>query len=603
MKESDNDGSASASERDEQREAMPDNGFSRGGQEHSAAPLPFAKSCLARERTTKPDRIAECGPREITLSAATLCIRPLPRSLPSFSSFSPSTSPPPPPPPSQPSPDPRQHSRHPSSRTNSCHIANLDMVVATLSPVCSQSPTPKSPKYPFSHSPSPSVLSSSIQTVRYASEQGRRLAHRSRTSINRLLDCVIDNAAAFAESGSWHGRYSDIDHRIPFTIHSSMDAPGLPDVTTSSQGPPMTSRGPKPKFFVCDDDDSDEEYEEEQLDWASRGSFRFPSVAPCGGGIDHLDSDIDIDDDGQDRNTDDGAPLKKYQAFPHISQFSPANGIRRQSLLSDMLLAEKLMATQGAASRRPTDSTTSSWASTMLSSNGTSRCPSSTNSDGEMSHSGVPAGRHLYRSPRSTVQPPPQTLAGLAHQSIQSNQRQGDRSFTHSRNKESGLRRTKKSMFKNLDELVEKTEQTSCSSLPPISTCQFAMSPTCRAVSEATFTGSTSQPEIASAPSSPSSSPSPLKSSSKKHNLPTLPSTINTCCRTPATATTTTAFATATSKCTTSASSASAATAAAAAAGSSSGGTISGWTRIPPVQAQVHSLYGQLTSAIQRAIS
>ncbi|KAF9363561.1 hypothetical protein BGX34_003810 [Mortierella sp. NVP85] len=366
-----------------------------------------------------------------------------------------------------------------------------------------------------------------------------------------------------------------------------MDAPGLPD------GPPMTSRGPKPKFFVCDDDDSDEEYEEEQLDWASRGSFRFPSVTPCGGVIDHHDSDIDIDDDGQDRNMDDGAPLKQYQAFPHISQFSPANGIRRQSLLSDMLLAEKLMATQGAASRR---------ASTMLSSNGTPRCPSSGNSDGEMSHSGVPAGRHLYRSPRSTVQPPPQTLAGLAHQSIQSNQRQGDRSFTHSRNKESGLRRTKKSMFKNLDELVEKTEQTSCSSLPPISTCQFAMSPSCRAVSEAAFTGSTSPSEIASAPSSPSS-PSPLKSSSKKHNLPTLPSTINTCCRTPATATTTTAFATATSKCTTSASSASAATAAAAAAGSSNGGMTSGWTRIPPVQAQVHSLYGQLTSAIQRAIS
>ncbi|KAI8354304.1 hypothetical protein B0O80DRAFT_55259 [Mortierella sp. GBAus27b] len=583
------------------REAMLDSRLSRGGpQEHSAS-LPFAESCLARELTAGPDRVAESGPPKITLSEPTPAIRPPPpcflssSSSSSSSTFSPARTPPSPPPQSTPS---RLYPPFPSSTTTQPHMANFDMAVATLSPVCSQSFTTKSPKSTLSHSPTPSVLSSSLQTVRYASEQGRRLAHRSRNSINRLLDCVMDNAAAFAESGSWHSRYSDIDHRIPFSIHSPTS--GRP------QGPSMTPRiHPRPKFFVCDEDeDEDEDVSDEECveeDWASRSSSRFPSTTSSGGVIGHYDNDTtDIHFEGPSRIRDaDEMPIKQHPAFPHISP--SLNAGRRHSLLSDMLLAEKRLATQGAASRRPTNSTTSSWASTMLSSNSSSRCPGSGNSDGEISHAGIATGRHPLSSSQTST-----------HQSIQSNQRQGDKPFVHPCNRETALRRAKKSVFKNLDELVVKSSPLAA----PSSAYQTPMSPTSSPISEETsFADMFPQPRIASSSSSsstpaatttstPSSPPSPLKSLGKKqHNLPTLPSTINTCCCSPATATTTTAFATATSQCTTSASSTSAATVAAAAANSGSSGMNSGWTRFPPVQAQVHSFYGHLTSAIQRAIS
>ncbi|KAF9999531.1 hypothetical protein BGZ65_005132, partial [Modicella reniformis] len=325
------------------------------------------------------------------------------------------------------------------------------MPVSALSPVCSQSLTSKSPKSPLSHSPTPSVLSSSLQTVRYASEQGRRLAHRSRTSFNRLLDCVIDNATAFAESGSWHSRYSDIDHRVPFAIHSPVD-------TSCRSQTPSHEQGPKPKFFVCEDDSEDEE--DDQPDWVS-SSFRIPGVAP-NNITDRQDSDCeDGDHDNQDKikDTDDDALFNQYRPFPRLSHQAPSVG-RRHSLLSDLLLAEKLLTTQRAAPRRPTDSTAPSWTP----SNTSSRCPSSANSDGELSHSSL----HLYRPTRTAVQSTPQTLAGLAHQTIQSNQRQSDRSFVRPSNdlpskgaselKGSALRRAKKSMFKNLDELVVKSE-------------------------------------------------------------------------------------------------------------------------------------------------
>ncbi|KAG0086959.1 hypothetical protein BGZ93_011373 [Podila epicladia] len=194
-----------------------------------------------------------------------------------------------------------------------------------------------------------SLLKSS---VRCASEQGLLLAQRSKTSLNRLLDTVMDNATTLAESSSANCAYSDSEDKPSLLTES---------IPTHARISPSSRQPSRAKFFVCDSDEEEEDEEEEE--------FLFPRRSE--------DNFGDYEDSGTDEAEAEEEEESLGMKAPSTPSPMPVPGIvRRQSLLSDLFLAEKQR-----EQLHPNKSTQPSLART--SSTYLSHCPSAANSDGE----------------------------------------------------------------------------------------------------------------------------------------------------------------------------------------------------------------------------
>ncbi|KAF9963466.1 hypothetical protein BGZ70_007403, partial [Mortierella alpina] len=471
---------------------------------------------------------------------------------------------------------------------------------------CSES-QPSAGEAPVSRPYSPSVLSSPIQTVRNASERGRLLAQRSKTSLNRLLNTVIDNAAALtAESISRHNLASGEKHCRPTT----------PPTRCLRRPSPKPRQSSKAKFFVADDEDSDDEESE-----AEDSLVQPILVADAQHDTEDCQDHSHYKGNGLSAGKNRSAPpphrsLPPPSMAPHTTATDSPGTLRRQSLLSDLLMAEKLSAAQRppASSAANHDMVGCPAGQPVL--DPSSGYHSASNSDGESSNPGTYSKQHAYPSALSAAQQSPQSNLRQPHQyrehpySQQRYQRHDlpmvKASLGHGREPRPPLIRTRKSMFKNLDELA------ALASTPPAAADEDMVKSSMLSTSaiSSSSTGSTakslsvvsSDPPLADGPVGPSiARPAPsnvlnahavLSSSSAAATVHS-----NGCCSHPTTATTT-ACATA-SATSTMAHVSSAATMATAATG---GNVPSGWARAH-MPTQFHSVYGLLTSSVQRALS
>ncbi|KAF9348709.1 hypothetical protein BGX26_012887 [Mortierella sp. AD094] len=488
--------------------------------------------------------------------------------------------------------------------------------------------------------------------------------HRSKTSLNKLLDSVMDNATALTESNSrqmYH--HSSDDSHIPLdnspSTKASRTSATPPTSTVLPAKRPSTTRNHSSKatFFVCEDDSEEEEDEEEEEEEEDedeededeedeleqenqhfkaphfikvRSSMEF--IDYCHGdfqAFEQLGEDEDIDKDDYFGKT---ALLKHHQAPIHTSvstllSDTPGMG-RRQSLLSDLFMAEKLLAAQRASSGKAVNNNTTTWARPPLYPNPPLSRHGATSPEGDDLFSAAVSPQQIIRSTQLKAQPTSQTLVGLAHQSIQSSHHQyqhfGDRIFMqeelaspkvmagHERTPKSPLKRTKKSMFKNLDELAVDTttdvQEADATEHSILQSQQPGLTPTNLApasalayeISDCKTALVTLSPAFIPTPASPS--PSPLKSSKNLPPHSTLPSPVKACRCSPATATTKTAFATV-SATTSPVFSAVTAAAAVAATTGIGGDNFSSWTQIHHFQTHLQSFCEHLSSSIQRAIS
>ncbi|KAF9395113.1 hypothetical protein BGX21_010075 [Mortierella sp. AD011] len=532
------------------------------------------------------------------------------------------------------------------------------MPLAAISHACSQSSNAKHPKSSLQHPPSPSVLASSLQTVRYASEQGKLFAQRSYSSLNRLLDSVMDNATALTESGPrqmYH--HSSGDSHISLTNSPSTKgskASAITSTSTTLKRPPLArNHSSKATFFVCEDDSENEEDGEDEEDEEDepkhedqhpkvphfikvRSSMEF--IDYCRGdfqAFEQLGDNEDIDQEDYFRK----AALFKHDQKPiHTSVSGPLSDVpgmgRRQSLLSDLFMTEKLLAAQRASSCKAVNNNTTIWVRLPLYPDPPLSRRSAISPEGDDLFSAVVDPQQIDRSTQLKTQPTCQTLVGLTHQSIQSSHHQhqhfDDRiplreelaspkvMAGHEMTPKSPLKRTKKSMFKNLDELAvdttadgqeaDATEHFIVQSQQPDLTSANSVTATAPTyeIPDCKTAFVTISPAFIPAPASPS--PSPPKSSKKLSPHSTSTSPAKACRCSPATATTKTAFATvsATSKCTATTSPVfSAVTAAAAIAANTGigGDNFSSWAQVYHFQAHIQSFYEHLSSSIQKAIS
>ncbi|CAO3565054.1 unnamed protein product [Mortierella alpina] len=464
---------------------------------------------------------------------------------------------------------------------------------------CSES-QPSAGEAPVSRPYSPSVLSSPIQTVRNASERGRLLAQRSKTSLNRLLNTVIDNAAALtAESISRHNLASGEKHCRPAT----------PPTRFLRRPSPKPRQSSKAKFFVADEEDSDDE-ESEAEDFLVQPTIGRDPRHDNEDRLDHSQYKADDPLAGKNRSAPASHRLLPPPSIapPTTAKDSPGT-LRRQSLLSDLLMAEKLSAAQ----RLPASSTANhdlvGCPAGHPVSDSSSGYHSASNSDGESSHQGTYSKQHAYPSSLSAAQQSPQSNLRQPHQSREhpySQQRYQRHDFPlvkaslgHGREPRPPLIRTRKSMFKNLDELAALTstptaeaEEDMVRSSMLSSSSSSASSSGFTAKSPSTVSSDHPLVDDPVAPSIARPNPSNALHQTHAHAVNS-----NGCCSHPTTATTTTcATASATSK---TAHVSSAATMATAATG---GNVPSGWARAH-VPMQIHSVYGLLTSSVQRALS
>lgn len=325
-------------------------------------------------------------------------------------------------------------------------ITLTSSVVSTLSPISTSTSSSSSQRTIVETG---SLLKSS---VRSASEQGLLLAQRSKTSLNRLLDTVMDNATTLAESSSANCAYSDSEDKPSLLIEST---------PTPARISPSSRQPSRAKFFVCDSDEEEDEEEEE---------FLFPRRSE--------DNFGDFEDSGTDEAETEENEESLVMRAPNTTSPKPAPGIvRRQSLLSDLFLAEKQR-----EQLHPSKSIQPSLART--SSTYSSRCPSAANSDGESTFSRMAPlpedhqdhGQHHHRRHHHH----PHRINLDAGSEIQEPEKP-----------KSPLVRTKR-VFKNLDELAS------------LSTT----SPTCNISSPSS-----------SSPSSPSSSPTALAAWTRSHQV------------------------------------------------------------------------------------
>lgn len=307
------------------------------------------------------------------------------------------------------------------------HLPSVDIFIP--SSVVSTSSTIPTSSAPTSCSSRTIVETGSLlkSSVRSASEQGLLLAQRSKTSLNRLLDTVLDNATTLAESSSANCAYSD-----------SEDKPSLPTATPALRTAPSQPRQPaRAKFFVCDsDEESDDEEEEEEE------AYFFPRRSEDNFG------------DCEDSGTDEAETEEEGLPTTNTSSLQSAPGtVRRQSLLSDLFMAEK----QREQFQQPSKPIRPSMARTC--STYSSRCPSAANSDGESTFSRMTPVPEVYqdRGHHHHHQHYPHHTSLDAEDKIQEPEKP-----------KSPLVRTKR-VFKNLDELASLSMSPTCNISSPSS--------------------------------------------------------------------------------------------------------------------------------------
>ncbi|KAF9185666.1 hypothetical protein BGZ51_002496 [Haplosporangium sp. Z 767] len=215
------------------------------------------------------------------------------------------------------------------------------------------------------------ALASSIQCLHSsASEQGKLLAQRSRTSLNRFLDSVLDNATSLAESSDAHESYSEgdddngdngvkaKDQLRDRKSRMKMSPPSKPPRLIMPS--PHTQRLPavrKPMFFVSESDSEEEEEEEhnvesenkdekeeDDLSMMIRKKPSQPATVFQQPEEHEADGDCEASENEKEDVVDnDMAPMVRSPHLLHKpnNTHAPIHA-RRQSLLSNLLQAEKL---------------------------------------------------------------------------------------------------------------------------------------------------------------------------------------------------------------------------------------------------------------------
>ncbi|KAF8936342.1 hypothetical protein BGZ58_004298 [Dissophora ornata] len=187
-----------------------------------------------------------------------------------------------------------------------------------------------------------------------ATEHGRQFAQRSRTSVNRLLDTVLDNATSLAESNAAHEPYPEEEELRKKQSH------------TAVKQRQAVSRA---KFFVCNESEEDESESEDENEntfavhhHSPRATLYSAPMVSSGETEEHDGDCEDFDVSEQEDNNDAEEEIYFGKKMPIVSnhhrtattapsQDQNTGGMeRRQSLLSDLLMAEKRKQQQQACS-------------------------------------------------------------------------------------------------------------------------------------------------------------------------------------------------------------------------------------------------------------
>ncbi|GJJ71885.1 hypothetical protein EMPS_04242 [Entomortierella parvispora] len=317
------------------------------------------------------------------------------------------------------------------------------MPVVALSSVTTRLSIPKQQQGSVSI-PSPHSLSLSSPTTL-----------QSRTDLNRLLDSVLDHATRMTDSQSPPTR--DCPDNARSSLNSSM---------SNVVRPPPVRRlnSSKVRFYVESDDEDDDDTDNNEGVYETS----IPLSIPPSSDTRSLDEDADGEESESDEKDNDYFG-KRRQSTHHDRmtggnsnpRFEPAAPVRRQSLLSDLLMAEKALAAQRASSNKHSSAY---WSPTMFSSGASSRCHSAGNSDGESSYSNASPRPQLH-TPKYTAPP-----TGIASNGPSFNQERASRGYMEDREPltfpeldqggeerckvKSPLTRTKR-VFRNLDDLAE----------------------------------------------------------------------------------------------------------------------------------------------------
>ncbi|KAF9916048.1 hypothetical protein BX616_004731 [Lobosporangium transversale] len=560
-----------------------------------------------------------------------------------------------------------------------CRDPSSEMPVATtFPPIFSHPSSSQNFKTPPQYLSSSSIISSSLQTVRHVSGQRGLLAQRPKTSFSRLLDSVTNNTAVMAESRL--KSYYNFDNGQT-AVTNALSLPQKAEVPNQSTafftGPLMAARSDsKPKFFVCDDDSEEElEDEFETLTLSPRASQSPPAAISL---RQSMDGCLDRCDMGEFKNpgySHQGAStcnMVETTTPPSLRHIPTSEMPRRQSLLSSLFKTEKHSATQHGSNNSIPTINNKNLKDTRLYHHSASK---SNGEDPELSPIYQPSLNSTINS--AALHSLSHFSVGITHQyrPIQRNHHrhltdQEERVFlidndmtiatrrlaNHEKMSTSALKRTKKSVFRKLDELAIGNERESSivkveeveaeeenegeqagrniiTSLPRFSpeqryplqhllskeksiTLKSARSSNCTITSTSVTLPSLEYQIIPESISKPSllSSSFQTQSNHKKALRPALLPSFQTCYCTRSTATATTTFTTASaaSKCSTTTALSPASVSVSA---SSLGGNgdvsanakgakfLSSKSRVYNVQAQIHSFYGHLSSGIQRAIA
>ncbi|KAF8984067.1 hypothetical protein BGZ46_008893 [Entomortierella lignicola] len=288
-------------------------------------------------------------------------------------------------------------------------------------------------------SPSSIQLSSSLHTIAGSDSPSKPKSSNIHSVLSedreaQELKLQSDDAGSLPELSETHGSCSEEDQVVQ------------DQVQTRSNAPP-----PRAKFFLCDDsDDFESDMDQEPI------SYKFSSIKRSSlvdQEIEELDHDGDCEDfDAADDQHDDNEeedyfgkkiPIITRSRYPSKESNSPhptfnnANMGRRQSLLSDLLLAEK----QQRSLQRVAVPLSSSSASN-------SKCPSANNSDGESAA--------LHSNMAMNPMPSPQ------HQQHHRRESHMERNISEHKAVSPQLMRTKK-VYKNLSELAKTKTPTTTS--------------------------------------------------------------------------------------------------------------------------------------------
>ncbi|KAF9948496.1 hypothetical protein BGZ72_009596 [Mortierella alpina] len=198
---------------------------------------------------------------------------------------------------------------------------------------------------------------------------------KSRTSINRLLDSVLDSATTLTDSKDAHVSYSEKERNERAASQSPTTC--TPDIKSTR---PQLQREPtsKLKFFVCDEDEDEDDEESEDEASAAVAMMRSAPLRNKATGLirqaevhrvryEGLDAqDLEAQDSHEDEGYcfDTRTPIATFTSpslrsevlSPQHHVSAPAALERRQSLLSNLLQAEKQQRRQETQSNRSSNS-------------------------------------------------------------------------------------------------------------------------------------------------------------------------------------------------------------------------------------------------------